>query len=120
MEGYQKLKIYKKSYRAALAVYRMTESFPEREKYGITDQMRRASVSIALNIAEGYAKKESQAEFRRYLMMAYGSANEMGVLIDLSKDLEYTEEEVYEKAGKTYEEIRRMLYGLVKGLKSDI
>ncbi len=65
MEGYQKLKIYKKSYRAALAVYRMTESFPEREKYGITDQMRRASVSIALNIAEGYAKKESQAEFRR-------------------------------------------------------
>ncbi len=52
--------------------------------------------------------------------MAYGSANEMGVLIDLSKDLEYTEEEVYEKAGKTYEEIRRMLYGLVKGLKSDI
>ena len=65
MEGYQKLKIYEKSYRAALAVYRMTESFPEREKYGITDQMRRASVSIALNIAEGYAKKESQAEFRR-------------------------------------------------------
>ena len=65
MEGYQKLKIYKKSYRAALAVYRMTESFPEREKYGITDQMRRASVSIALNIAEGYAKKDSQAEFRR-------------------------------------------------------
>ena len=59
----------------------MTKRFPEREKYGMTSQMQRAGISVALNIAEGYAKKSSQEEFKRFLLMALGSANEMSVLI---------------------------------------
>ena len=84
---YRRMQVYERSYKAGLAVYRMTKSFPEEEKYGMTSQMRRASVSIPLNIAEGYAKRSSQGEFKRVLLMAIGSANEISVLIDCAKDL---------------------------------
>ena len=107
--GYRQLQVYERSYKAALAVYRMTKGFPEREKYGMTSQMQRAGISVALNIAEGYAKKSSQEEFKRFLLMALGSANEMSVLIDFSKDLGYITEEEYKKASREYEEIGKML-----------
>ena len=107
--GYRQLQVYERSYKAALAVYRMTKRFPEREKYGMTSQMQRAGISVALNIAEGYAKKSSQEEFKRFLLMALGSANEMSVLIDFSKDLGYITEEEYKKESREYEEIGKML-----------
>ena len=107
--GYRQLQVYERSYKAALAVYRMTKRFPESEKYGMTSQMQRAGISVALNIAEGYAKKSSQEEFKRFLLMALGSANEMSVLIDFSKDLGYITEEEYKKASREYEEIGKML-----------
>ena len=58
--GYKQLQIYERSYKAALAIYQLTKGFPETEKFALTSQMQRASTSIALNIAEGYAKKSSQ------------------------------------------------------------
>ena len=112
--GYRQLQVYERSYKAALAVYRMTKRFPEREKYGMTSQMQRAGISVALNIAEGYAKKSSQEEFKRFLLMALGSANEMSVLIDFSKDLGYITEEEYKKASREYEEIGKMLNKFVQ------
>ena len=108
------MKVYERSYKAALAVYRITENFPKEELYGITSQIRRAAVSVPLNIAEGYAKRESQAEFKRFLLMAIGSANEMSVLIDFAKDLKMLTVEAYEKANAEYEEIGKMLNGLIK------
>ena len=114
MGGYRDLQVYERSYAAARAIYKMTETFPKEEVYGMTNQMRRASISIPLNIAEGYAKRESQIEFKRFLMMAIGSANEMSVLIDFAKDFEYTGKDVHEKARTEYEEICRMLNTLIK------
>ena len=114
MEGYRELKIYEKSYQAARAIYRITKEFPEEEKYGMTSQMRRASMSIALNIAEGYAKRESQQEFKRFLMMAIGSANEMEVLIDFAKDFGYISEETHRKAREEYETIGKMTSQMIK------
>ena len=111
---YRKLKVYEKSYRAGLAIYGLTKNYPEEEKYGITSQMRRASTSIPLNIAEGYAKKSSQEEFKRFLLMAIGSANEMSVLLEYSKDLGYISREKHEKAAREYDEIGRMLSNLIK------
>ena len=116
MGDYRKLKIYERSYKAALAVYRMTEGYPEEERYGITSQMRRAAVSITLNISEGNAKRESQQEFKRFLMMAMGSANEMSVLLDFSKDLGYIDDRTHEKASREYEEIGKMLRVFIKKL----
>ena len=112
--GYKQLQIYKRSYKAALAIYRITKEFPETERFALTNQMQRASTSIALNIAEGYAKKSSQEEFKRFLLMALGSANEMSVLIDFSKDLGYITEEQYEKASREYDEIGKMLNKFVQ------
>ena len=117
--GYKQLQIYERSYKAALAIYRITKEFPETEKFALTNQMQRASTSIALNIAEGYAKKSSQEEFKRFLMMALGSANEMSVLIDFSKDLGYITEGQYEKASKEYDEIGKMLNKFVQTVSNE-
>ena len=118
-KGYGKLQIYERSYKAGLAVYRMTEAYPKEERYGMVDQMRRASVSIPMNIAEGYAKRESQSEFKRFLLMAIGSSNEMSVLIAYSKDLGYISEEQYEKASREYDEIGRMLNAFIQALSQE-
>ena len=119
MNGYKRLQVYQRGYAAAKSVYRMTEKYPKSEMYGITDQMRRASVSIALNIAEGYAKRESQQEFRRFLLMALGSANEMTVLLDFSKDFGYIDEQTHAKASREYDEISKMLSAVIKRIKEN-
>ena len=115
-EGYRKLEVYEKSYRSAVEIYRMTADFPKEERYGITDQMRRASVSIALNVAEGYARRESQEELKRFLRMAVGSAAEMQVLIDFAREFGYIREERYKEAKETYETIGKMLNGFIRKL----
>ena len=116
-EGYRKLEVYEKSYRIAVEIYRMTADFPKEERYGITDQMRRASVSIALNVAEGYARRESQEELKRFLRMAVGSAAEMQVLIDFAREFGYIREERYKEAKEAYETIGKMLNTFIRKLK---
>ena len=120
VSGYKELKIYKRSYKAAKAIYEMSRKFPEEEKYGITNQIRRASLSIPLNIAEGYAKRESQEEFKRFLKMALGSTNEILVLLDFSKDVKYIGEETRSKAFAEYEEIASMLNGFIQSIKAGV
>ena len=120
MGGYRELQVYQRGYAAARSVYRMTASYPQEEIYGMTSQMRRASVSVALNVAEGYAKRESQQEFKRFLQMAIGSANEMSVLLDFSKDFGYIDEEIYRKASKEYDEIGRMLNVLIQRIGTQV
>ena len=94
----------------------MTERFPKDEMYGMTSQIRRAATSIPLNIAEGYAKRESQAEFKRYLMMALGSSDEVQVLLSFAKDLGYIDLETYEKSREVYKEIAKMLNTFSKSI----
>ena len=120
MSGYKELNVYQKSYKAVLAVYEMSKGFPKEEIYALTNQICRAAASIPLNIAEGYAKRSSQQEFKRFLEMALGSSNEVSVLLDLAKDLKYIEKTQYDKAVKTYDEISRMLNGMIERIKSGI
>ena len=116
-EGFKALQIYQRSYAGVKAVYAMTESFPQTERYGVIDQLRRASLSIPLNIAEGYGKKDSQAEFNRYLRMAMGSVNEVLVLLDFSRDMGYITIEKHEKAYREYEEICKMVHAFIERTK---
>ena len=116
--AYCKLKVYERSYKAGLTIYRLTKGYPNEEKYGMVSQMRRAGTSIPLNIAEGYAKRESQEEFKRFLLMAIGSANEISVLLEYSKDLGYIGREEYETTAKEYDEIGKMLSALIKKVSS--
>ena len=89
IRSYRDLKVYGRSYGMAVRMYEMTRRLPEEERFGLTSQIRRAATSIPMNIAEGYGKRQSAAEFKRYLQMSIGSCNEMQVLLDLCKDLGY-------------------------------
>ena len=118
--GYEELRVYERSYRSALAIYRLGTGFPKEELYGLTSQIRRAATSIPLNIAEGYAKRGSQKEFKRYLMMALGSSDEMQVLLSFVKDLGYIEEERYIKGREEYKTIAKMLQRMIQEVTSEI
>ena len=114
IQGYKDLKVYQRSYNAAVKMYQISSLFPSEERYGLISQIKRAATSIPLNIAEGYGKHESANEFKRFLSMAIGSCNEMQVLTDLAKDLEYIDSKLHDKISKEYDEIVRMLVVLKK------
>jgi four helix bundle protein len=82
------LVVWRKVHEFVLAVYRFTESFPDREKFGLSHQMRRAAVSMPANIAEGFGKR-SQAEKARILNIAEGSLEECRYYLILAHDLGY-------------------------------
>ena len=109
IQSYEDLEVYKRSYRISIEMYRETMNFPPQEMYGLTSQIKRAATSIPLNIAEGYAKRESGAEFKRFLLMSIGSCSEMIVLLDMSRDLGFMNSDVVEKWKAEYVEIRKML-----------
>ena len=117
IQSYEDIKAYERSYRAALDMYRIVRKYPREEMFGLTSQTKRASTSIPLNIAEGYGKRESIDEFKRFLLMAIGSCDEMKVLLSLSKDLSYISEQEYEKYSQEYNEIGKMLMVLRKNWK---
>jgi len=83
---YKDLLVYQQAYRVAPEVSRLTQGFPRHEQYELARQMRAAARSIPANIAEGWARRESAAQFRRFLQMAIGSCEEMKVWLDFSRD----------------------------------
>src|SRR6516162_4138492 len=84
--SFRDLRVWQKAHEFVLAVYRYSESFPEREKYGLAHQLRRAAVSIPANIAEGFGKR-SPAEKARFLNIAEGSVEECRYYLILCQDL---------------------------------
>lgn len=88
MRDHTKLKAFQLADDVALIVYEATRKFPKEEAYGLTSQMRRAAISVPSNIVEGCAR-ESQAEYLRFLEIAYGSLKELHYQFDLSKRLGY-------------------------------
>ena len=112
IQHYKDLKVYEESYKTALEVYREVKCFPREELFGLTGQLKRAATSIPLNIAEGYGKRNSANEFKRFLMMAIGSCDEMRVLLDFSRDLGYISTERHTVLYDAYDEIGKMLNGL--------
>ena len=107
------LDVFQRAYRASLDLHRASLNFPKIEQYALADQVRRASKSICGNIAEGFGKqRRSSAEFKRYLLMAIGSADEMQVWLKYCSDLEYMDEATCERWRDEYRQIARMLQGL--------
>lgn len=101
IKSYTDLQIYKDAYKLSLDIYKSTKEFPKEETYGIISQIRRAAVSVVLNIAEGYGR-QSKEEFRRFLKISLGSNNETMTLLEVSKDLEYLNIEEYQKLKNEY------------------
>ena len=113
MASFYDLNVYRKSYSAALDIYRITKEYlPKEEMFGLSSQIRRAATSIPLNIAEGYGKNNGSAELQRYLSITQGSCAEMEVLIHFIKDLGYITDIQYTNLIEKYNEIGKMLQGL--------
>ena len=97
----------------------MTEKFPSDEKFGLTSQIRRASVSIAANIAEG-AARETDKDFLRFLSIAQGSASEVETELLIANRLEYLSGANFAAAAAALDDIGRMITGLSKHLKGKL
>ena len=113
IKSYKDLEVYQNSYSLALQVHKMTKGYPEFERHEIGRQIRRSAISIPINIAEGYRKKESIAEFKRFPRMSLGSCNETQVLIDMSKDLHYINEEAHHELWDGYEVLGKRISTLI-------
>ena len=120
IKSYKDLDVYKESYSLTLKVHGITRTFPEFEKYEMGSQLRKAAMSIPMNIAEGYGKKESEMDFKRFLRMSLGSCNEVQVLISLSKDLGYITEEMYSELETRYDVLGKRLNKLIQKWKSNL
>ena len=107
------LKVYKIAYKLAMNIFEITKKLPKEETYSLTDQIRRSSRSVAINIREGFAKRKYEQIFIRHLNDAFGSSEETRGWLDLSLDCKYISKEEYEKLDKQYDELNAMLYTLL-------
>ena len=111
IKTYKDLEVYQKGYELTLKIYQTTNEFPVAEKYELGRQLRRAAVSIPANIAEGYGRKKSSAEFKQFLRNAMGSANEVLVLLEIARDLGY---KIPEGMAEEYEVLGKRIYKLIE------
>ena len=113
LSSFEDLEVFQRAYRVSLDLHKATLRFPKLEERVLADQIRRASKSICGNIAEGFGKqRRSSAEFKRYLLMAIGSADERQVWLRYCADLGYVDRETCERWRDEYRQIARMLQGL--------
>ena len=112
--SYRDLKAYQMSYRLALEIHKRTREFPVFERRELGSQLRRAAVSVPMNIAEGYGRKRSAEEFKRFLVIALGSCNEVSVILDLAADLGYLAKEEHKRWSGQIGEVGRMLTKLIQ------
>lgn len=119
MRPHENLDVWKKAVDLTVAVYKVTEGFPRDERFGLTSQIRRASVSIAANIAEGAGRKSTR-EFLNFLSIAQGSASEVETELLISFRLSYLNKEMFEDLMMKFSEIGRMLTGLSGHLRSKL
>jgi four helix bundle protein len=118
VQDFRNLKVWEKAHALTLDVYRASKSFPREEMYGLTSQIRRASVSIGSNIAEGSCRK-GDAEFARFLQMAAGSASEVEYQLLLARDLEFLKPVDYQRVSGEVVEVKRMLAALLQKLRAE-
>jgi four helix bundle protein len=118
VQHFKNLKVWEKSHALTLDVYKLSKIFPREELYGLTSQMRRASVSVGANIAEG-ACRGGDADFARFVQIAAGSASELEYHLLLARDLEFLREADYQRLSTQTQEVKRMLAALLHKLKAD-
>jgi len=109
---YRKLQVYQIADELAIMVYKATEKFPKSEMFGLTSQLRRASVSVPTNIVEG-SHRSTLADYLRFLDIALGSLAESGYLIDLSFRIGFLDTDTHKQLNERYENCIRMLKALI-------
>jgi four helix bundle protein len=112
MRNFRALKVWSKSHWLVLAVYNATGTFPREETYGLTAQLRRCCASFPANIAEGCGRS-GEAELRRFMLIAMGSASELDYHLLLARDLGYLGPQDYQELSQATGEVKRMLSTLI-------
>jgi len=116
VRSYRDLRVWQQAMDLAEATYRATEQFPEDERYGLVTQLRRATVSVASNIAEGHAR--STGDYLRHLLISNGSLTEIETQLLLSARLGFLSAELADSLLQTCDQVGRMLGGLRKSLRA--
>lgn len=115
-ESFKKLIVWQRAIQLTVQIYELTSSFPDSERFGLTNQLRRASVSIASNIAEGYGRA-SKGEYIQFLGHARGSSCEVETQLTIARRLDFGSKESLERAEELCVEVARMLAAMVPGLR---
>jgi four helix bundle protein len=113
--SFKDLRVWQEAMKFAVSVYRVTANFPKHELYGLTQQLRRAAVSVPSNIAEGKGHR-SDPEFRNFLMHARGSLLEVHTQLMIAQELEYITPEEGEGLLASSDAIGRCLNGLINSI----
>jgi four helix bundle protein len=116
MKNYRQLNVWKLSHAITLNVYRLSKSFPKEELFGLTGQLRRAAASVPANLAEGCGR-DGDAELKRFVNIALGSACELDYHVLLAADLNYIEAKAANALADEILQLRRMLGAFIKTLK---
>lgn len=112
-ENFDKLLVWQRAHSLVLKIYEVTNNFPKEEIWGLTSQIRRAAVSVPSNIVEGKARG-SRKDFKRFLLVARGSMEEVKYQSLLAKELKYMNDEQYEEITAIIEEVGRLLGGMIR------
>jgi four helix bundle protein len=116
IKSYKELIVWQKAIKLVKEVFILTDKFPKSELYGLIAQMRRCSISIPSNIAEGYGRR-SKKEYLQFYSIAYGSALELETQIIIAKELLFTKAENFDKVDELLNEVCRMLNSMIKQMK---
>lgn len=112
-ESFDKLLVWQRAHSLVLKIYEDTNSFPKEEIWGLTSQIRRSAVSVPSNIVEGKARG-SRKDFKRFLLIARGSLEEVKYQSLLAKELKYMNDEQYEEITVMIEDVGRLLGGMIR------
>jgi len=118
MRDHRKLRAFELADQIAMLIYKLTAGFPQDEQYGLTSQIRRAAVSVPSNIVEG-CSSDSQADFVRFLYIAYGSLKELHYQIDLSTRLGFLSNQDASSAITKMIKTEKVLNSLIRAIRKD-
>ncbi len=120
IKSYKDFSVYQKAFSLSVAVHKASLDFPQIEQFALASQIRKASKSICANLAEGYFRsKYSPADFKRFISIAIGSADEMQVWLDYCLALGYLPADRCDALGQDYNEIAKMLVNLYQSVDLD-
>ncbi|MGA2349183.1 MAG: four helix bundle protein [Terracidiphilus sp.] len=115
-ESFKDLVVWQRAIQLTIAVYELTSSFPPSEQFGLTNQLRRASVSVASNIAEGYGRSTT-GEYLQFLGHARGSNYEVQTQLIISRELKFTSEQSQQLVVNLSDEVSKMLVTIMNKLR---
>ena len=114
-ESYRDLLVWQRSIQMSVAIYKLTAAFPKEETYGLSSQLRRAGVSVASNIAEGYARS-STGEYKQFFGMARGSDSEVQTQLVIARELGFGSPQLLDKAEGLSNEVGKMMAAILRNL----